>query len=116
MTYTANKTGYWVVALKVEDFEFSADTKPLSGTSIQFLVIVIAKTDKCTKGRKCFVVDRNVSVVLCEAPFYYGVKPRNTCTSIDVGTTVNDIAQFSLACEYGNLTEVEMYKPESKSR
>ena len=58
MSYTANKTGSWVVALKIEDFEFSSQTTPLSGTSIQFLVIVTPKTAKCTKGRKSFVLNR----------------------------------------------------------
>ena len=50
MTYTANVTGSWIVALQVEDFESSLSTVPLSSTAIQFMVIVFAVSNNCTTG------------------------------------------------------------------
>ena len=47
MTYTATSTGSWIVALKIEDMEFSSETIPLSSTSVQFLVIVYSNTSDC---------------------------------------------------------------------
>lgn len=118
MSYTATSISYSVVALKIEDFESSSQTTPLSGTSIQFLVIVTSKTGNCTECRKYgfFFRRGKISLIVCEVPLYYGIKEPNTCTTVDVGTTVHDIVQFSVSCDNTILTEVEMYKPESKSR
>jgi hypothetical protein len=59
MTYNATKTGSWVVALKIEDFEFSSQTIALSGASIQFIVIVYSKTSNCTTRMKLFDICKN---------------------------------------------------------
>ena len=49
MTYTATRTGSWVVALKIEDLEFSSQTTPLSSTSVQFIIIVYSSMGGCKK-------------------------------------------------------------------
>jgi hypothetical protein len=52
ITYTAKIADSWVVALKIEDYEFSSQAVPLSGTSIQFIVTVTPITESCTTRRK----------------------------------------------------------------
>ena len=47
ITYTANTTLPWVIALKIEDFETSLPEKALSGTSLQFIVKVYRDTSPC---------------------------------------------------------------------
>jgi hypothetical protein len=54
LTYNATTTGLWAVALKIEDFEFSSSTKPLSGSSIQFIVFVEPSTNSCKTCMKIF--------------------------------------------------------------
>jgi hypothetical protein len=56
------------------------------------------------------------SFIFCKGPFYYGKQPPGACISVNVGLTINEIAEFSIGCDNTTITEVEMYKPDSRNR
>jgi hypothetical protein len=49
-------------------------------------------------------------------PAYYGEKPPNACITVNVGSTVNEIAQFSTGCVGTNIIEVEVFKPDGSTK
>jgi hypothetical protein len=116
LTYNATTTGLWAVALKIEDFEFSSSTKPLSGSSIQFIVFVEPSTNSCKTCMKIFDTFRIILSIIFKVPAYYGEQPPNACISANVGSTVNEIVQFSIGCIGTNIIEVEVFKPDGSTK
>ena len=58
MNYTAAVVGMWVIALKIEDFQQPWQSVPLSGTSLQFIVIVQSNANTNISRMKLFNFDR----------------------------------------------------------
>jgi hypothetical protein len=68
MTYNANETGSWVVALKFEDFQFSSQTIPMSISSVQF-IITVSNTSLCTTRMNLFDIYLKKSLFYLKHPF-----------------------------------------------
>jgi hypothetical protein len=115
MTYTATVVGTWAVALKIEDFESSSTSTPLSSSSMQFIVVVYSSTTTCKTRMSLFDTYQIIIFILCKAPFYYGKQPADACISVNVGSTINEIAQFSVGCENTSIIEMDTYKPDGKN-
>ena len=113
MNYTATTTGFWVVALKIEDFEFAWQTTPLSGVSIQFMVIVYSITNNCTTRRALFTfyIDH---FFLCIAPSYVGPQSPSISVIVDMNSIMNDSAQFLAGCENVTIVNIDMVKPQGQ--
>ena len=115
MNYTTTAVGLWVVALKIEDFQYASDTVPLSGISLQFIVNVRPSTNSSISRRKFFDFLQKKILISFTVPIYCGTWPSDSCVVVSFTATINDVVQFFVGGENVTISNIDMKKPTGKN-